>query len=151
MAIRSTAIMIPAGSYRHRCCPRSSLAAAEELTAAPMPFLRNYVHEMLTLYTSQAVLHNRSSCCALRWLHHKGPLHRAAPTVSWQRIWDALQLDACRQARYECSRGEISCNLSICGMTLSLRVGCQGSLIWPHLATFLLPRVSRFSTNVCAE
>lgn len=124
------------------CCPRSSSTVAEELIAALAPCLRKYAHKTFILYTSQAVLHNRSPCCALRWLHHMEPLYRAAPTVS------------CREFEMLCSSaysgGGISCDLSICGMTL--RTACEWGdrgLSWPHLATFLLPGVSRSSANIC--
>lgn len=70
MAIRSTAIRIPAGSQRRFFCPRRSLTADGK--APELPFLRDCVPKMLTVYTSQAVLSNHSPRCALRWLNRRG-------------------------------------------------------------------------------
>lgn len=46
MAIRSTAAVVPAGSYGRICCSGGLLMSAEEL----IPFLRNYSHMMLILF-----------------------------------------------------------------------------------------------------
>lgn len=65
MAIRSTAIIIPAGSCCHVCCPRSSLVAAEELMAALAPISEELRSQPVdSLHKPSCPLQSQPSLCS---------------------------------------------------------------------------------------